>query len=350
MVKKVLIFSVLFVMALCLVSCGDYEYEFLNENDVEKIFLQVGEEYELDIEEQFKKLEINISKYEISNEYYQDIISIDAINITGKKAGFATIFAKLYERKTDTIYSVRVAEVVVYDTSEMTEIKTVEDLKNIQKTGKYILKSNLDLKDQGNWEPLCNNSYDGHFQGMFINPDGYKISNLSIINTKGYSHIPYSGLFSAIRNAYIDGIILENVYIDVSDYDGLYQASAGGIAFYTYNSFIRNCVVDGVIIGQSTAGGITSHNYRSYILNSTFEGIVKTTKFSSIDDCVGGIVGFNETLNTFGGIENCTVEADVIGHNVAGGIVGKNVNNHLPINSTFKGSIKGDVIQGELAV
>lgn len=77
MVKKVLIFSVLFVMALCLVSCGDYEYEFLNENDVEKIFLQVGEEYELDIEEQFKKLEINISKYEISNEYYQDIISID---------------------------------------------------------------------------------------------------------------------------------------------------------------------------------------------------------------------------------------------------------------------------------
>lgn len=349
--KKIVTIMFILTLAILLIACDKYyKYERLDDYLVQVVFLENNEEYKFDIKKEFSNYEINITKYEIysSDLSDEDIVGIKRNTITGKASGYTNINVRLYERETNTVYSVILAEVVVYNIDEMTEIKTAEDLQNIDILGRYILKSDIDLKNYGNWDPIGGIAYEESFQGIFINPEGYKISNLTINNTNGSAEVPYGGLFKRVRNAYIDGIILENTYIDLGNYYGDGSATAGGIAFAIDDSYIRNCSVEGVIIGQFRAGGITGNNDKSFILDSKFKGTVKTAVAFHNEVGAGGIVGYNYTADTMGGIRNCSVEAEVTSLNAAGGIIGVNLFNHLPKNSFFNGTVKGDVYQGEI--
>jgi hypothetical protein len=153
------------------------------------------------------------------------------------------------------------------------------------------------------------------------------------------------GLFKLLKNAYIDGLILENVSIDVTDYN--YDiAFVGGIASTIHYGVIRNCKVKGTLKSKHYAGGIVAMNTVGYILDCTFEGEIHTI---GKEAKAGGITGSSLTTKKSGGkIENCNVNATVTSDHTAGGIVGALHEEENIFNSTFTGTVDGKVHQGNI--
>lgn len=363
--KKVFFIFIFLFIFLFTSSCDNYNDNYngisnvVNNYEIENVFLNAKEEYIFNIENQFASSGIDITKYELSSSD-EEIVSIQKNIIVGIKTGNVSISGILYERATQTRYIVKVADVYVINTEDMIEVRTAEDIVNMNnnKTGHYILKSDIDLADYGLWQPIGNSPRGNQFSGVFVNPDGYKIKNLTVSSSKDflYNGTPgfcSVGLFGSIANAYIEGIILENVYIDISDFESDYtRASAGGIASSMLSSIIRNCHVEGTIIAQYYCGGIVGANNWGYILDCSFEGTVKTINESewgrSSDVGTGGIAGFSATDENSGLIENCKVNGSIVGHYYAGGIIGTNFYDNDILNCTFEGTVMGEKYYNEL--
>jgi len=141
--------------------------------------------------------------------------------------------------------------------------------------GDYVLASDLDMSDVGNFDPIgsrTGESFTGSFRG-----GGNVIRNLTVVkrNRDGV------GLFGAVG----DGGVISNVGVEDAD-----------------------------VTGGDSVGGIIGFN-RGNVTRSYFTGSVKGR-----DDYVGGIVGSNS-----GGLVSQTYsEARVSGSLMVGGIVGRN--------------------------
>ncbi|VEU82477.1 hypothetical protein [Acholeplasma hippikon] len=320
----------------------------------ENIFLNINETIEIDFLELFKDYALNIKKVEMTSSD-KSIFTVKGSKI--EAVGMGTAYAKttIYDKNTRKKQTVIAINVYVVNQSKMKEVKTAQDLADISKDidGTYILKSDIDLKNFGNWLPIAEYSEEGNpiggFRGMFINPDGYKIKNLainSVINlpstNRNYLGL---GLFETIADAYIDGLILENITINTSSYitDDYQDLCAGGICGFAINSVIRNCMVDGLVVSQKVAGGITGIFSRGLIIGCDFKGIVNNTsptKFGGSGGIAG--IGYEEAQ-----IIDCAVEATINGKIFAGGILG-HYTGHPLYYDKLDNYIKNCSFEGEL--
>ncbi|HHU56462.1 MAG TPA: hypothetical protein GXZ48_07230 [Acholeplasmataceae bacterium] len=350
--RKVILIILLLFLSFNILSCDSNKYRNssykVHNYELKTIYIYDNEEFIFDIESQFALSGIDFTKYELisSNE---EIAIIKGNKIIGKNTGKVTVNVVLYEKATNTKYHTKVADVYVINTNNMIEIRTAKDLQNINnnKSGHFLLKSNIDLSTIDYWVPIGSGPTGNEFTGIFVNPEGYEISNLNIFSfDKEKGNSCHAGLFGLIKDAYIDGIILTNVNIDVSEckHNPL-NSTAGGIAYYMLNSIIRNCHVEGTIIAQYFAGGIVGNSDNGYILDCSFKGVVKTINSSDwardSDVGAGGIVGFFG--NDENRISNCHVEATVIGHLCAGGIIGTSMFDQELTNCTFQGEIIAEI-------
>lgn len=300
------------------------------------------------------------------NETNKGIVTIKDNTITAVNSGHTWVYANVYingkdpsGRKVMLKWTVAVAEISVINEATMTPITTAQELADINNTlsGHYILKADIDLKEWGEWKSI-GEKFPG-FTGMLVNPYGYKIRNLTVTTSETMfgEHV---GLFGAVSdNAFISGIILENIFIDVSDYEGIASVepslvggiwpfgspTVGGIAAEVGNSaMIMDCSVSGTIIGGGTfTGGIAgTANNVAWIINCTFTGTLKNHK-SILDQmfAIGGIVGYSDKDYDKNTIINCSVNADIDGgkHASAGGIIGSINSFGEAINSSFIGTV-----------
>ena len=130
-------------------------------------------------------------------------------------------------------------------------------------------------------------------------------------------------------NAYIDNIILENVYIDVSDFDGKGWSRAGGITDYTNNSLITNYKVTGTIIAQLYVAGLAASIDFSTLKNNNFIGelIQKNGDFKQLPSA-GGIAGYLYCCGKGDLYKGCeitgnTIAAKITSESIEGKIAGK---------------------------
>ncbi len=327
-ILSAMLLLILMCMMLIFSGCSSsYSYggDVLDAGDSAYVFLNAGQKLELDFAELFGNYVQDIKKVEMVSGN-KKIFKVKGNEIRGIDTGMSDAKVTIYTEKsgsiTFTVY------VYVVNPFKMTEIKTVQDLADMCKNekGAYILKSNLDLKDFDDWLPIAKYSADGNyvnsFRGMFINPDGYKIKNMTI---RSVANRPDSrsndlglGLFETLFGAYVDGLILEDICIDttaVIDRD----LNAGGVCGYAVGSVIRNCKVDGLVVSQSSVGGIAGAFSRGIMFNSHFKGAVENTS-SAESGGSGGIIGL--------GYENlwlidCIAEGAIRGKLYAGGMIGQ---------------------------
>ncbi|MCL2522577.1 MAG: hypothetical protein FWE36_06940 [Erysipelotrichales bacterium] len=272
--------------------------------------------------------------------------------ITAKDSGHVTIAASLIQSRNGSEehhWGVFVCSFFVINESTMNHISTAEDLANINNnlSGHFILTADIDLSGS-DWIPIGNATA---FSGMFVNPNNYKITNFTITSSQNSRHI---GLFSSLdRGALISGIILEDLYIDASDFEGdvLDSPIVGGIVGYIApTAIVLNCFVSGTIIGGGRAtGGIAGINAIGHIGDSTFVGTLMVNKnFETHSFAIGGIVGINE----FGTKTNGDIIPNIINAKVmayisggywanAGGIIGFVPFAGTVRNSEFSGTVAG---------
>lgn len=294
--------------------------------------LELGKEYAIDFSEIYPDMNIYYDECTLAES---DFYTSENNVITPIKKGIFYVNFTLLNKKDNILYTGTALKVYCYDINKMKKINTVEDLMNIKnnKSGHYILNSNLDLKDVNNYIPIGDYFIDGEFSGVFINPNNYVIRNLSINTATGINSGLYGeclgGLFGNIQNAYIDNLILENVYIDVSDYTGKYYSIAGGIVGNSGNSLITNCKVSGTIIGQINVGGIAGSIGNSTLRNNTFKGtVVQKDGNKEGPSYSGGLVGVihgcfeNQAQHSGCEVTDNFVDAQIIAESISGDIAG----------------------------
>ncbi len=308
--------------------------------DVLNIFLSKGDEYPVDLRALFAEYDIHISKI-TAHSSDNDIFVLQNETVKAIGRGKAKLNVDIYSKRNNLHYYVIGAEVYVIDAfaPELVEIDSVQDLVNINnnKSGNYILKSDLDLADYGSWSPIgglpsaSEDARSAAFSGSFINPYGYKIRNLSIPSVDGLQQGAYGGylggLFGRIENAYIDGIVLENVKINLSDTNGQI-AEAGGVCATSLNSIVRNCSVFGDIAASDRCGGIVGSTNWGAIIGCRFQGTVRSAL-----SIAGGISACGYV------IRDCDVSADIYGAFAAGGILGESVTGDYLSNTVFVGQL-----------
>lgn len=349
--------SVVFTFSVILTTgCTQERYNWQNhiENydmeDIEYLFLEKGESITFHYTEHFADTPITIDKFE-ARSGDESVFTVNGNTITAVGIGKATMPVNLYSKAENTYYYTTAATVYVTakEDSRLTEIDSAQDLADIRKDldGYYILKNNIDLSELGDWNPIGNLPLDestspgsNAFRGFFINPYGYTIKDLTISSSENIPHGLYGGchggLFGAIEDAYIDGLILENVQIDLSDFEGG-RSSAGGITASSLNSVIRNCNVTGRIVSQDSGGGIDGGASWGRLIGCRFEGTVIST-----ENGAGGIAGFGHI------VQDCSVKATVQGVLSAGGILGfVTTPTHFILNCKFTGELLSDGNTGE---
>jgi len=314
----------------------------------EGTILSINKEY-------FNHLDFDVERFELHavDVNGENVVKIENNIIIANYSGITRIVASLFRTTTlngERIISARNATlgyVNVINKNTMTHITTAEELADMNNnpTGHFILMNDIDLADFGEWKPIgrvptdWSQEHNSHqhpsefrFSGMFVNPFGYTISNLTIPTSKTTRN---AGLFESIRgHAFIYGIILENIYINVSDWSSIGDdarhsggAIAGGIAAGAGERgvVILNCFVSGTIIGGgAVTGGIVGVN-SSFIIGSTFNGILTVDVQKTFRTSVGGIAGeHGESNNNENRIINNSVYADICGGEttIAGGIIG----------------------------
>lgn len=309
---------------------------------------------------------------EIIHQTHEGVLAVQGHTITAGNSGYATVRARLNQGEVTIngerhrrVQGVYVASIHVINEATMTHITTAQELADISKnlSGHFILMNDIDLYGI-DWQPIgsTEREYIGGgitrgvaFSGMFVNPREFIVDNLTINSSENLLMTGIGGLFSRITQAFIYGIILENVFIDVSDASG-YISWAGGIAGWATSSIIINCRVEGYIFAQIYAGGIVGADDWGIYINCEFSGIVKANQISnhalrSRNSAAGGIVGYLgiwSRLDRNLGIFDSRVNATIIATNFAGGIAGFVLGDVFPINSTFEGYLYGDNGQGEM--
>lgn len=298
--------------------------------EVMNIYLEKGEVYTIPVLDIFKNSNIDIYLFMLqSNNLNIATVLNNEVSISGN--GTTYISVMLFEAFSRTRYITRIANVYATDSSTMTEIKTVQDLININNNlnGNYILKADINLKGI-NWNPI--GDYIGGFKGIFINPDGFIISNLEC------KDIPFAGLFGRTENAFISGVILKSIKIK-TDYGTNHFTNAGGITYSSNNSMIYNCKVEGDIISTTYGGGIVGINNWGQIVNCEFEGTITVSGENYSQ--AGGIVADNATMDNYQGISGCRVNATITSDCYAGGIIGEGIYYGGTSNNHFEGTLIG---------
>lgn len=169
--------------------------------------------------------------------------------------------------------------------SDPYQITTVEQLRAIENnlSAHYILKADLDLKNESNWSPIGLNealTFIGSFDG-----NNHQISNLQINSQKTSLETQYYGLFGYCSGeAELNDIELVNVSINID---------SERVDYTSYPSV--NELYVGAIAGY--VGG------RGCIRNSSVSG--RITILNCHDAIVGGVVGAGPQC------ENCTNSANI---------------------------------------
>jgi hypothetical protein len=314
----------------------------------------VGDTICIDVAAQFASANIFYDRYTIETTN-PAVATVQNNLITVVGPGKVTFGIVFYNASEELATLATLGTIRAVDPSAWIEISTAEDLAAMQNdlAGAYILKADIDLSTYGEWNPIGGPPMGNQFTGVFINPDGFIISRLRISSSASFSDEQtigfYAGLFGSLLEAYVDGILLENVYIDVSDFSGLLSSSAGGIAGSVSKSVVSNCVVSGYIIAQYFAGGIVGSNSWGQFERNYFWGEVETKNgpTPNREMGAGGIVGYSHTRYQDGGIIDCHAFGRVIGNAHAGGIVGSYVGERF-YDNTFTGSVVGVSSANEL--
>jgi uncharacterized repeat protein (TIGR02543 family) len=174
----------------------------------------------------------------------------------------------------------------------------------------YRQSSDIDLSSVGSWTAIGNNS--NTFAGLY-DGNGFEICNFTLVKTYPFvaGSILYASLFGN-NSGTITNIVLNNVYLDITSYDGLrYIAAVAG-----YNTgTISYCTQNGSIIGHGYVGGIVGFNQGGKIICCGNLGPMVRAKSGG----AGGIVD----VNFLGEVSQCYNFAQVVGSD-AGGIVNSN--------------------------
>jgi len=305
----------------------------------------------------------------IHQERGQNIVTIESSTITAVNSGYVVIRARLYQETTQhasgqrirPFYSVIIANIHVINEATMTHITTAEELAamNDNLDGHFILMADIDLAEWGDWTPIGRTltfeerephqrPHDYAFRGMFVNPHEYRIKNLTITTSKT---IREAGLFGHIveRGSLVAGIILEDIFIDVSDYPIDFLPATGtswvgGIAAQVASGvWIVDCFVSGKMIGGGyMLGGIVGQN-AGYVFRCTFKGDLIMTNEPRNNGSIGGIIGHNVTHAIISRVRENVVYADIYGGERinAGGIIGFTTAGCRAYCSTFSGTVTG---------
>lgn len=348
----ILVFAAAFFFAACT------QYDRVS-NDVHNyrqitLLLESGESYEFDFEEVFADSGLDVTKYEISEgENY----NVKGNRITAEGTGKSEITVSLYVKEEGCRYYCPLATLYTYDREEMTPVSTAQELAAISDmNGKYIQTADIDLSSFANWTPIGNSPASNTFKGFFVNPDGYKIRNLTIASSDFVPHGPYGGcnggLFGSVSEALIYGVKLENVSVYLGDFTGKLNSSAGGIAASTLSSYVKDCSVKGELTATGCAGGIIGSMSWGCVEGCDFEGsaanVPREDGASDVEDSVsaGGIVGYCgipfDISGSQWGMKDCTASANVSAYGYAGGLAGFIWGEEYVTGCSFEGYINGE--------
>lgn len=322
--------------------------------------LKAGKKRTFDVRECFKDSGILFESYEIVTKKGGNYKAEgDTITAVGTGAGSVQVY--LYSEEDDTRYTASLGTLYSYDEKDFTEVKSSAELQAMEPDGRYILKSDIDLSGV-EWQPVGKlpseaKPYDP-FTGMLINPDGYRIKNLAISSADKVHQGVYggcdAGLFGSMEEAFVSGVRLSGVEIDVTDFsgDGISNAGsyAGGIAGGALNCFIENCEVEGNIAATGYAGGIVGSVSWGSIENCSFSGKVTVDGEKAQDESswsstgAGGIFGYCGMPPFFHGIRlgriwGCTASGEISAVSNVGGICGYIWGKDKIENCTFLGEL-----------
>lgn len=135
--KRKIYFIIVVFFSMLLIACTEdiphycTQTNIVNNYEIDYIFLNAGEVYEFNIEEKFALSGIDISDFKIRTSN-NTAIEIDKNKIIGKTSGIANLGIAIYEGSSNTEYITSLAKVFVSDSDNMIEIRTAEDLANIE--------------------------------------------------------------------------------------------------------------------------------------------------------------------------------------------------------------------------
>jgi len=170
--------------------------------------------------------------------------------------------------------------------------------------GQYIkLGANIDL---GGVEWTSIGLYDNNgdtrpFKGFFDGA-GFAIFNMG----HGNNSKPATAFFGALLGARINGVSLQFLQMTGG-------SNVGGLVGFMTGSELTNCLVSGVVKGQTSVGGIVGSAVGGFILNCKFSGEVVGASE------VGGIAGVADYVT----MRTCSVTGQIEGNTNVGGFVGK---------------------------
>lgn len=196
--------------------------------------------------------------------------------------------------------------------TDTVEIRTAEDLKNMNASLRYKLMNDIDLSGV-EW------SHPGDFSGSF-DGQGHSISGMNFVGTVENGDF-YWGLFAqakgTVRNLKLQGRLIATL---TSTTDTEYNAYVGGLCGMVscqlqVDNVVNNVdltVLESGALSESYIGGIFGYGADSAIItNCKNYGIINGTK-------VGGIVAFSNNIKVY----NVSNHGQVSGQGEMGGIVG----------------------------
>ncbi len=233
------------------------------------------------------------------------------------------------------------------------KISRAEDLYAIKDDpdGKYLLTSDIDMKDQ-EWKPF---SFSGILDG-----NGHVISNLTITGTGDAKRDtydgnlkPYStslaGMFDVLDQATVKELTLQDVHVDITSDEPCF---AGTLAGYMSNSEVKNVYVIGDVYLHAHdrmfgVGGVVGFGYGAFsdIQVDVTLVCVDTDRNTKDEQFLGGICGTG-----YPDITDCTVDIDGYvsehGYTHNGGVIGLYM--FSPEGMTHKGKMTGNRVYGRI--
>ena len=214
----------------------------------------------------------------------------------------------------DQCISVDLGYWYVYDPETIIYINNENDFMNISLDGGfYYLNADLDFKGI-DFKPITFTG-PGLNQFLLINPEKHVIKNITI----NQNNIEYVGIFLTLAPGYIDGLIIDNLNINVTgdtkDFeDNFHPIVTGGLIGFIGpgfdHSIIKDCHITGNINAENVnavgglIGTIDDYYFRFIIdppfrmINCSFNGNIthtvseNYTDLSKIDLSTGGLVGY----------------------------------------------------------
>ena len=180
----------------------------------------------------------------------------------------------------------------------------------------YGLAADIDLSEVA-WTPLCTSAkpFTGSFYGR-----GHKITGLSYESYNSSSSARpcnYVGLFGCVKNATLDGVVLEDVAIGGYSYTG---ALAGGVMG---TSTLRDCFASGTVSNSycnaALLVGMVDSAHGTTFENCAAEGSV--VKCSTYTYNMGGLIGAIGSCEV--AVVDCAADADIDAKTESGGFVGR---------------------------